>query len=323
MKKSATAAIRRTVKTSMETVLLTREEIERWQVPSFQRPLNVNAKVRALAEDLKTSGGIMPGVITIGRLPNDRDLYIADGQHRRAAFMVSGLPECIVDVRTCHFDSIADMADEFVALNSALVKMRPDDLLRGLESTSAGLRRLRERCPFIGYGNIRRNNQETTPVLSMSAVLRCWFGSAGEVPSGTGGGRSSVNFSTDLDELEADRLSVFLLAARAAWGSDKQNFRLWGALNLTITAWLWRKLVLQQERGVKRYAVLTPDQFKKCLMSVSANHEYIDWLAGRLMNDRDRSPCLDRLKRIFRGRLAEEPGIGRAPMLPQPSWSSG
>jgi hypothetical protein len=35
--------------------------------------------------------------------------------------------------------------------------------------------------------------------------------------------------------------------------------------------WIYRRHVLNKERGVKRAVVMTNDQFRKCLMSVAAD----------------------------------------------------
>jgi len=72
---------------------------------------------------------------------------------------------------------------------------------------------------------------------------------------------------------------------------------------------------------VARSIILDEGQFRKCLMSLSANREYVDWLAGRLLNDRDRGPCLSRMKAIFVKRLNAE-NVGRKVVLPQPAWGS-
>jgi hypothetical protein len=123
----------------METALFTREQASAWVVPPFQRPLRVNEKVRSLAGDLKANGGFIDGVMTLGKLKGDKVTYIVDGQHRREAFLISELPEAIADIRTMTFDDMAEMADQFVLLQSSLVRMRPDDVLRGLEPTTRSL----------------------------------------------------------------------------------------------------------------------------------------------------------------------------------------
>jgi hypothetical protein len=105
-----------------------------WRSPPFQRPLRVNDKVTAAAAEIKTDGGVIPGTFTIGIFENTR--WLVDGQHRREAFYQSGCATGYVDVRILYFDSMADMAEEFVRVNSRLVNMRPDDIVRGMERTS-------------------------------------------------------------------------------------------------------------------------------------------------------------------------------------------
>jgi hypothetical protein len=85
--------------------------------------------------------------------------------------------------------------------------------------------------------------------------------------------------------------------------------------------WLYRKLVLDKERGVRRYVVLNADLFKKCMMSVAANADYADWLLGRAIGERDRGPCYTRLKHIFLERLKVELHKDNLKM-PQPHWAT-
>ena len=281
----------------------------------------MNEKVRQVAEQITHNGGIVPGVITLGTISGDRSIYLVDGQHRREAFLISELPECIADCRMCEFDSLPEMAQEYVELNSSLVKMLPDDMLRGIEGSIKSLGFIRSSCEFVGYGHVRRNSTHTA-LLSMSAVLRCWAGSAPETPSGTGG-KSALHIAEEMDDASAQNLVAFLQIARAAWGSDAEYFRMWGNLNLTICMWMYRRLVMDKDRGVKRYVLLTPDSFRKCLMSASASPEYIDWLTGRVMGERDRSPCFMRLKGIFQNRLRQDSrDPTKKPMLPTPAWAS-
>jgi len=309
------------LRSTMETRLLTIADMTAWVIPPFQRDKRVNEKVRTVAEQLKHNGGIIPGVITLGTVAGDKSIYLVDGQHRREAFLISEMPECIADCRMCEFDSMPEMAQEYVELNSNIVKMSPDDILRGMEGSIRALAFIRSSCEFVGYGNIRRNNT-TAPLLSMSAVLRCWAGSATETPGGSGG-KSALHLAEELDDLSAQNLVAFLQIARAAWGADPEYFRMWGGLNLTMCMWLYRRLVMDKARGVKRYVVLSPDIFRKCLMSASASAEYLDWLTGRMMGDRDRSPCFTRLKGIFVNRIRQESrDPTKKPIFPLPGWAS-
>lgn len=306
----------RAARSRMDTILVTPKMIQSWVVPPFQRPLKVNAKVRAIAEELRHNGGVVDGVLTLGQIDGDKTIWLMDGQHRIEAAKLSELPEVIADVRICDFDSMAEMGEEFVKLNSAIVRLNPDDIMRGMEGTVAVIHNIREACPFVGYDSVRRS--PAGPVLSMSAACRMWVGSRNEAPKGTVG--SALSVVTEMAPQEADDLVKFLLIARAAWGSDPSNYRLWTGLNLTMTAWLYRRLVLEKDfTAQKKHARLNADLFKKCLMQVSASPDYVDWLAGRAMTERNRKPCYDRLKALFVSRLRSE-GQKNVKM-PQPSWA--
>jgi ParB-like nuclease domain len=305
----------------METMLFTRTDVTSWIVPPFQRPLRVNEKVRALAEDLKKNGGLITGVLTLGRLKGDRSTYIVDGQHRLEAFKISELPEAIADVRTCSFDNIAEMADEFVLLQQSLVRMRPDDVLRGLEGSTPSLQIIRKTCPFVGYDQIRRNS-EHSPVVGMSMVLRAWAGSKNDTPVSHKAGATSAQLIKEMEGLEVTNLCKFLHLAHSAWGHDGNYGRLWSALNIGICMWMYRRVVLDEDHtGSKRATILNTDQFKKCLMSISAAPDYIDWLANRNLSDHHRAPAYRRIKAMFATRLKED-GITEQARFPSPAWAA-
>ena len=306
-------------RSTMETLIISVEQVTQWRVPPFQRPVRVNSKVAAIAEQMRRSGCEITGIITLGKVGKEAALYVVDGQHRLEAFRISGLQEIIADVRIVQFETMADMADEFVRLNTALVRMRPDDILRGLEPATPAIRAIKQQCSFVGYDNIRRGGT-TGPILGMNTVIRCWRGSAGETPASHNG--SIAQTACELDAESVDDLVRFLQTAHAAWGRDPEYYRLWGGVNLTICMWMWRRLVLDTKRTSSRTVVLSVAQFKQCLMSVSADRNYLDWLPGRVMGDRDRSPCYGRLKQIFARRLQEESRDGKRPLLPQPAWAS-
>ncbi len=304
----------------METMLISRDEATAWIVPAFQRPLRINEKVRALAEDLRTNGGFISGVLTLGALKGDNKTYIVDGQHRMEAFKMSELPECIADVRTCTFDNLADMADEFVLLQQSLVRMRPDDVLRGLEASTHSLQVIRATCPFVGYDQIKKGN-EYSSVVSMSAVLKLWVGSRPETPARHSNHGTPAQIAKQIEDAEVANLCKFLHVAHAAWGRDVNYGRLWNGLNLGICMWTYRRTVLDEDRAAKRSAVLNTDQFKRCLMSISADADYLDWLSGRVLTDFHRAPCYRRLKNLFVARLKAE-GMDN-PRLPAPAWAAG
>lgn len=301
----------KTTHTRSDTVQLTSALIASWKAPPFQRPLRVNEHVRALVETIKRDEGVVPGVVTLGVL--GRDTYLLDGQHRIHAFTMTELPIGYADVRIHYFDDVGEMGEEFVKLNSRLVSFKPDDILRGLEEGTPALRYIRGRCAFVGYDMIRRG--ERSPIMSMSTLLRCWFAAAPETPAN--GGNSAINLARELTQEGAEELTTALLAHEKAWGRGPENARLWGTLNLTICLWLWRHTVTAQ------YSAGTPkisrDNFIKCLMSLSADSAYVDWLLGRHLSERDRSPAYAKLKTIFAKRLALE--TGNKIRLPSPPWA--
>lgn len=296
--------------TSLDTLLITPDIVRSWKNPPFQRPLKVNSKVLALAGQIKAEGGVIPGVMTLGVLSGQ--VYLLDGQHRREAFLLSECAEGFTDVRKHFFDNMAEMGEEFVNLNSQLVRLRPDDILRGLEGTIDGLRVIRDECAFVGYDMIRRS--EKAPLLSMSTALRCWFASEREVPSASSTSALELVKRVTADEGEA--CSSFLKLAYASWGRDAEYVRLWGSLNLTICAWLYRRTVVTQYSPVT--PKLTKETFGKCLTSLSADPSFLDWLHGRGLTERDRTPCYNRVKGIFAGRLFAE--TQKKAKLPTPAW---
>lgn len=303
----------RATHTKSDTLGLTKDVIATWKSPPFQRPLRVNEKVRALVETIKRDGGVVPGVITLGVL--GKDTYLLDGQHRIHAFLMTELEQGYCDVRIHHFDNLGDMGEEFVNLNSRLVQLRPDDILRGLEESTPALRIIREKCAFVGYDMIRRG--ERAPIVSMSAMLRCWCGSACETPASARG--SAMQLGLDLTTDDATALVVPLALFERAWGRDLQYARLWGNLNLSLCFWLYRRLVVTQHSA--KTPKFTRDLFQKCMMSLSADNGYLDWLVGRQLSERDRTPAYNRIKLLVAKRYEQE--TGRKPLLPHPAWAKG
>jgi hypothetical protein len=300
-----------------ETIIVTPEIVSKWLKPEFQRPIKVNAKVQQRAVEIKADE-VIPGVITLGKLKSSTALYLVDGQHRVEAFKIADIGEAIVDVRVMTFDTMAEMAQEYVALNSHLVNMGPDDILRGLESSSKALRKIRAECGYVGYDMIRRGTN--SPIVGMSQLLRCWMGSAAETPVATQSNRSAATIAMEIDDESVSQLLRFLHAAYSAWSRDPQFHRLWGGLNITMCMWLYRRLVIDKQRGVRRYVVLNDGQFRQCLMSLSADDTYLDWLPGRIMSERYRSPCYAHFRRIFAKRLVSE-GVDK-PTMPAPAWAN-
>ena len=303
--------------TRPDIVVITPESVKTWKAPPFQRPFRMNAKVHEYAELLKAEGGVFPGTpMQIGLW--EREKYLVDGQHRKEAFLLSGLEEGIANVVYTEYEDgdrgLSDMADDYVRYNSKLVIQRPDDVLRAIEHTSPPLQSIRKACSYVGYDMIRRGDK--APMVSMSLLLRCWVGSAAEVPSSTGCAAAEV--ARNLSQDDASTLIQFLHCAYSAWGRDLEYGRLWASLNLSLAMWLYRRLVLTTYSA--KSPRLTKDQFGKCLMSLSADKTYLDWLVGRQLTERDRSPAYQRMKTLFANRLAVD--MGRRPALPQPAWST-
>lgn len=298
--------------TTMDTIVVTPELARTWKKPPFQRELKVNKKVEAVAEEIKETQ-VIPGMFSIGILKDNPNVhYLVDGQHRREALYLSKIAEAFVDVRYLHYDSMAEMADEYKKQNSHLVNMTADDILRSVEESNDQLRRLRKACPWIGYANIRRG--PATPVVSASCVLRCWFGSASEVPSI--GGMSAADVAENLSAEECTTLIAFQELAFKAWGKDAGAYRLWGNLNMAICMWLYRRLVITAYSAATKK--IGNDLFMKCLMSLSADDEYCSWLVGRNLSEHGRSPTYTRIKGHFTKRIEAE--TNTKARLPAPAW---
>ena len=305
-------------RSTMETTILTVDQVNQWRVPFFQRQVRVNDKVLAIAEKMKADGCSISGVITLGKLTKDNSEYIVDGQHRIEAFRISGMEEIIADVRMIHFDDMAEMAMEFAEQNSSIVAMRPDDLLRALSASMEPMQLLLRECPYIGFDNVRRGTANA--IVSASAALRCWSGSDVESPSSASRG-SIAYIAKAFDMTSAEEMVKFMKLCHEAWGRDPEYYRLWGNLNLILCMWLYRRVVMDKTRkGNQRAAVLTPAEFRRCLMGLSASESYLEWLVGRLVRDSDRGPAYSKIKAIFTKRLSEERD-GKI-LLPQPAWAS-
>ncbi len=297
-----------------DTIVVTVPWLDRVNKPSFQRALRVTDKVTQAAEEIKREG-IIPGVITLGVLKGET--YLLDGQHRMEAFRMSGAEEALADVRIRDFDSMAEMSKEFIKLNSALARMKNDDFLRAMESGNHHLADIRRRCPFVGYDHVRMTKPDGAgKLLLMANVIRVWFGSVGDVPHA---GPATTTAAEMLDADNTKDLCEFLTTCFEAWGKDKENYRLWGSLNMGIIMWLWRRLVRGEGRtSSKRFVDLTRDQFRSCLMALSAEPLYVEWLRSRGLAEAHRSPAYARIRTAFTRRLVEM-GI-KGPKYPMVDW---
>lgn len=307
-----TTAVEKRTKTVTDTIVVTPESVGKWLAPPFQRPLKTNHKVMELAQTLLTENGVIPGVITLGVL--DGQTYLLDGQHRIAAFRIAELKEGYTDIRKHYFDTMAEMGNEWVKLNSQLVRMSPDDILRGLEGSNHTLQAIRKHCSFVGYDQVRRG--DGSPILSMSVAVRCWRNSLSDIPAWSS--EPARDVAVNMSQDETQELCAFLQTALGAFGRDHEYARLWSAINLTLCMWLYRKMVKAQ--WSPKVPRMDHEMFRKCLTALSADNEYLDWLVGRRLTDRDRGPAYSRVRKIFIARIFKE--TGKRVMMPQPAWAS-
>lgn len=321
----------RQYRTKMEVEVISEEVLANWKVPGFQRPITINAKLTAVSEHIKANSGTIPGTLTIGVF--DNEFYRVDGQHRIKAFEITGLKEGLADVKYVYFDTYEEMAAEFDALNSPIARMKPDDHLRAIEQTNPALHQLKKACPFIGYGTINRGRGTT--VISMSVVLRAWSGSSTDTPVATG--PTTQMLGNSLTSEDAEMITDFLKLALDAWGKDAVYGRLWTGMNMTLCMWLYRQVVLQKAKDLykvtkvtegektrtkttaSKVTFLTREQFKEGLMSLSTTTNYVQWLMNRPLNEVNRGPCYDRIKKLFQARLTTI--IGKKAHLPVPAWN--
>lgn len=302
-------------RSKMDTVICSLEDIAAWRLPPCQRIFRENAKVRAIAKEIKASGGVVPGVITLGTVPPHDVFYIVDGNHRIEAFRLSCVPEMWADVRIVQFDSMAELAKEFTRLNGYIARMSNDDLLRAAEEYVPALGKIRTACPFVGYHAVRKNR--SSPMITMSQVLRCWAISSSDSCMTNPVG-SVVEVAESLTDESVESLIRFLTCVYEAWGDSKEYLRLWSGLNLTLCMWCWRRMVEREKFATtSRYDFVNIRDFTKCLMALSTG-TYIDWLLNRRLSDRDRGPAYDRIRKLWFRALAPQ-----KVRFPYPDWFDG
>jgi len=302
--------VARITRTRVDTIEFSADDIKKWKKPlGVQRELTVNGKVKALAETIRDNDGVIPGMLTLGIL--DGDTYIVDGQHRLYSFSQSGCAKGYADVRYCYFDSMAELGNEFASLNTPLARMKPDDYLRALEHSIPAISTLRKNCQLVSFAPAKNSGK-----VSMSSVLRAWRSASRDTPSTHGCADTATDIISSMDETTLGQIASFLKMCEAAWGKAPEYTRLWGSLNMTLCMWLYQRTVMRQF-SVKS-AKLDDKLFGKCLMALSADPTYVDWLRGRTLGERNRGPAYDRIKQIFVRRLHEETRTKMS--LPAPDW---
>lgn len=307
-----------------DVLRVTPQDTDCWQLPTCQRGLSPNKKSKEVSQYILDSGEI-PGVVTLGVIDSGSGdirtelanilcvLWLLDGQHRRDCFKNAGIETAEVVIKYKLFATEEELGAEFVRLNGSIVRLRPDDILRGMEGQNVALQHIRSRCPFVGYDMIRRRTN--SPVLSMSVVLRSWQGSTANLPVSSAPSTESI--ANRLALTDAVNCGNFLDLAYQAWGREREHDRLWGALNLTLCMWLYRRLVMNKYS--KKVPLLSQDQFRKCLLRLTTSTALIDWLNARTLNDVSRAPTYRRIKELFGATLREE--FQRRVALPDPDWA--
>lgn len=318
---------------TMKTMLIEPDRLAEWKRPIFQRPFVKTKRVEEIvgamqleaAKDPREACAIIEGVVTLGIV--GKDTYLVDGQHRLGSFALAAkelmehggvlVRQALVDVRVRRFDSLKDMADAFINLNSQLNPTKPDDIMRSLAASNEYLAEIAEKCPFVGYDLTGANKK--IKLLSMSSAIRTWFGSGGIVPAN---GPSALEIVRKyLDRNQADMMMAFYGAAMEAGWAHEPFKRLWGSLNLGINMWIYRRTVLGETmrfgQGGHKPMVLTREQYIVCMRSLM-EPEYMDWLVGRQLRFQDRNPCYAHIREHFTVAL-KQLGV-EAPRFPQAQW---
>jgi len=300
-----------------KSTVLTRELIDEWLAPGFQRPITDNAKLERYSKGLLKSP-VIASVIHLGHW--EGKLYTIDGRHRLEGFRRSGLAQVRADVNIKDYDSgedgMREMAYDYVILSTTIAKQRPDDGLRALEKTNGYLKSIRMDCPFVGYDPIRRN--AASPLLSTAVALSAWHGSVNEVPRTPKAG--AIENANSLTLVDCTHLTQFLKLVYTAWGHEFNNRRLWSTLNITLCMWLYRRMVMGMTNSLARSTKLTPEQFLLGLRGLAGSANYVEWLTNRSLHERERSPAYGRLRAIFVGVLNE--ALQRRILMPSPMWYS-
>lgn len=319
-------AIERSLRSVTAYTKLTVADVNEWVIdPDIQRDLRLTPKVKAIGIVIGQTK-LIPSTITIGIY--DGKQYLLDAHHRVEGWKMyvenGGEDGVCALVNWIHFDTQAAMALKFVELQMCLVRMRPDDGLRALQHSSPPLQLIKDECPYVGFGAIQRCNT-TSAVLSMSVLLRCWMGSKPETPVTSSG--AALDITLAMNMVDARQCADFVALAHRAWGRVAEYSRLWGALNLTLCMWLYRRMVL--DTTTTEVTHLTPDQFRMCLVALTNStpniDDYVEWLRSKTMNHQNRQIAMQRyILALFSARIRQERGQrARKPVFPTSPWQAG
>ena len=320
-------AIERQTQTHVDMIVVTPETWDQWANPNgtkvgpnsedgFQRAISRNQNVREVAEVIKRDR-VIPGQVVIGVYLDK--LWLIDGQHRREAFfeaVKSGIPSAYMDIKYEWFDSWADMASRYVELQRKICGHKADDMLKGLEFSTPSLQLLRQKCPFVGYTRLR-GSAEHKARLSVSGVLKAWFGSRSEAPNSAGPGTYDASKVFSIED--ANQLSAFLRLAESAWTFHPNYWPLWGQLNMTVCMWLYRRCVLSVTEG---FPSMTAEQFSSCLASLPTAKIGQSFMYVQFLNRKgfaDRGPVYSEIVKSFTSALRTEHKA--RVKFPEPPWT--
>lgn len=282
-------------------------------MPEFQRGFQRNKKFEEV-KDYIVARHEIPGELTIGIL--DGMPLALDCQHRIHAFLDTDLESVKVTVVQFTNGSYQDYAREFTLRNSQIRALDTNDRLRGMAPNLPLINKLVNDFPFMSFAAAKSGDN-----LSVSTVLSTWNKATQDTPSATNPVAEIASVLTDSEYL---RMAAFIQCAHRAWGDPvRSNKMLWSSLTLTMTAWLYRRVVEPVEDPARKVTKIDDLTFSKCLMGVAADPTFSDWVVGRRLGRRDRGPAYNRVKEIFVQRLRHEYPERKNINLPQPRWSRG
>lgn len=302
----------------VEKIIITHEIVEGWKKPPFQRPVAIGRNLGKLAVNLQDDEFLLT-TIYLGVL--DGVTYIVDGQHRKEAFIASGLRRLVAPVTTRYYPDgtagLTRMCEDFLKINTHVKNPTANDKLRALEPTNPLIGKIREDCPFVGYSGFRRS--DSSPIVSMAQAIRALVISAQEAPGSAG--RSAVDHAVEMRSSEVNGLKTFLKLAYESWGRDAENKYLWSPMNLTMCLWFFRRM-LRSPSSSGSLGNTTQAQFLDIFFGLMSNRRYRALLqgnkGGRLHDSNTRNPVCRELMKTIKAQLKKD-GT-KSPYIPKPSW---
>lgn len=317
---------------------VTRQQLENWIEPDFQRRTYKNKNTEALTAmfNARLDAGLkvkIPSTISFGRLKSgseryngrlysDQELYTTDGLQRRGSALASRANEFSVCIRVEFFEQMNKMSEAFWHLNTNLVTMRPDDKLKAMSIEIPVVKALMTCRPgliaFLGGKGGSKGR-----VMSCAKVLSNWYLSGRETP--TNSAPAVTDIATEFPHDEIGPLTRFVMMADDAWEYNYQNnSRLRGQACMVICMWMYRHLVLNPVNPQKRHVRLEEKDFFKMLECLNVP-KFATWVGTSM--DKDRHKAFSLIKEHFRVHLNEEnakrvkEGLKKLTTnLPDPAW---